>query len=284
MAEIRPYQQGDLEQLSALANAHIAVATPGFSVPAAWIAARLERNPDEHVTDPWVAERVTLVAVERERVVAAAQLHRYADEARVSDSLRGVGEIAWLFALPSAPAAGEALVHESVARLRAWSVRRVLALGGGLGPTTYGVPDAWPHVAALLATAGFGDACVQEEVVLAAALDDLRPAPALDGVELVRVAFDEGAELRARARQRDARQACGSSCTTRPSCRPWPAGARSGGSRSARRTAARASAAGSSRGAPSGSGCAAATGCCARCWRPTRRAPARSGGRSACSR
>jgi len=73
----------------------------------------------------------------------------------------------------------------------------VLALGGGLGPTIYGVPDAWPHVAALLATAGFGDACVQEEVVLAAALDDLRAAPALDGIELVRVAFDEGAELRA---------------------------------------------------------------------------------------
>src|SRR3954454_20068762 len=105
MAEIRPYQQGDLEQLTALANAHIAVATPGFTVPAAWIAARLERNPDERLTDPWVAERATLVAVERERVVAAAQIQRFAGDARASDSLRGTGELAWLFALPSEPAA-----------------------------------------------------------------------------------------------------------------------------------------------------------------------------------
>src|ERR1700704_4809360 len=106
MAEIRPYEQHDLEQLTALANAHIAAATPGFTVPAAWIAARLERNPDEHVTDPWVAERETLVAGEGGRVVAAAQLQRYADEPRVSDSLRGCGEIAWLFAHPGAVDAG----------------------------------------------------------------------------------------------------------------------------------------------------------------------------------
>src|SRR4051812_47882634 len=197
MAEIRPYQQGDVEQLTALANAHIAVATPGFTVPAGWIAARIERNPDEDVTDPWVADRATLVAVEHERVVAAAQIHRYADEPRVSESMRGIGEIAWLFALPSERAAGSELVGDCIARLRAWEVRRVCALGGGLGPTTYGVPDTWPHVAALLAAASFGDGCVQEEVVLAAALDDLRPAPALDDLRLVRAAFDGGAELRA---------------------------------------------------------------------------------------
>src|SRR3954452_23494423 len=100
MAEIRPYQQGDLEQLTALANAHIAVATPGFTVPAGWIAARIERNPDEYVTDPWIADRATLVADERQRVVAAAQVHRYADEGHVSASMRGIGEIAWLIALP----------------------------------------------------------------------------------------------------------------------------------------------------------------------------------------
>jgi len=197
MAGIRPYQQNDLEQLTALANVHIAAATPGLTVPAAWLGARMEQNPDECITDPWVAERETLVAVERDRVAAAAQIHRYADEARVSDSLRGIGEIAWLFALPGEPAAGEALVRECVARLRRWGVLRVCALGGGLGPTTYGVPDAWPHVAALLAAAGFGHGCVQEEIVMAAALDDLPAAPPFEGIELRRVAFDDGAELRA---------------------------------------------------------------------------------------
>src|SRR3954452_18461090 len=180
MAEIRPYRTEDLAQLTALANAHISAATPGFTVPTRWIAARLERNPNEHVTDPWVAERATLVAVERERVAAAAQMHRYAADERVSQSLSGSGEIAWLFARPEQPAAGEALLEACVARLRGWEVRRVLALGGGLGPLTYGVPDTWPHVAALLAGAGFDDRAVQEEVLYAAALDELAPAPSLD--------------------------------------------------------------------------------------------------------
>jgi GNAT superfamily N-acetyltransferase len=197
MAEIRPYQNDDLAQLTALANAHIAVATPGFTVSTQWIAARLERNPDEYVTDPWVAERATLVAVERERVAAAAQLHRYAADERVSQSLSGTGELAWLYARPEQPEAGEALVEACVARLRAWEVRRVLALGGGLGPLTYGVPDTWPHIAALLSGAGFDDGCVQEEVLYAAAVDELAPAPALHGVQLGRAAFDHGLELRA---------------------------------------------------------------------------------------
>lgn len=42
------------------------------------VMSQLERDPGEFKVDPWVIERATLVADQRERIVAAAHLLRYA--------------------------------------------------------------------------------------------------------------------------------------------------------------------------------------------------------------
>ena len=48
-----------------------------MSVSVNAVMSQLEREPGEFVVDPWVTERVTLVADQRRRVVAAAHLLRY---------------------------------------------------------------------------------------------------------------------------------------------------------------------------------------------------------------
>ena len=192
MAEIRPYDPSDLAQLTALVNAHVATATPGWTLPSGWIATRLERNPDEYVVDPWVRERSTLVAVERERVVAACHLLRYAGDERVSDSYRDAGEVGWLFAYPAAHSAGEELLGAALRCIEEWQVTRRYACGGGLGPEVNGVADCWAHVARLLREAGFEGG--REEVLYAGRLADLgEPGePPLPGLRVVRETFDGG--------------------------------------------------------------------------------------------
>ena len=76
--EVRPFRRGDREQLTALLNAHAAAVVPGVSVSVNAVMSQLERDPGEFKVDPWVIERATLVADQRERIVAAAHLLRYA--------------------------------------------------------------------------------------------------------------------------------------------------------------------------------------------------------------
>ncbi len=286
MAEIRPYQQGDLEQLTALANAHIAVATPGFTR-----AGRVDRGAPR--AQPRRARHRPLgrrAGHARGRRARARRRPRpsstaYADEARVSDSLRGVGEIAWLFALPSAPARGRGPGRTSASRACAPGASAACsrsAAGSGRRPTACPTPGRTSRPCSRPPASA--TARVQEEVVLAAALDDLRAAPALDGVELVRVAFDEGAELRAAPRRRDARQAAAAAARPGRAAGPGPLGrglgdrGRRGAPPPGRRPLARRP---GRRVAPAGRPRPAAV---RGAGRPTRRPPARSGGRSACSR
>jgi hypothetical protein len=84
--EIRPFRQGDREQLTGLVNAHIAAVIPGIVVSVNTVMSQLEREPGEAVVDPWVIERETLVAVQRDAIVAAAHLHRFGDGVDVSES------------------------------------------------------------------------------------------------------------------------------------------------------------------------------------------------------
>src|ERR1700704_239094 len=93
---IRPFERRDREQVTDLVNAHIGAVLPGVSVSVNAVMSQLEREPGEAIVDPWVSERATLVAIERERVIAAAHLLRYASDARVSESYRDLGEIRWL--------------------------------------------------------------------------------------------------------------------------------------------------------------------------------------------
>jgi hypothetical protein len=88
MPTIEPFRKPHLPQLQALVNSHAGAVVPGWAVPAAYIAELLVRDPGEYVTDSWVVERVTLCAVERDRVVAAAHLLRYDDGPQVRDAMR----------------------------------------------------------------------------------------------------------------------------------------------------------------------------------------------------
>lgn len=176
--EVRPFRRADREQVAALVNAHIGAVLPGVTVSVNAVMSQLEREPGEYVVDPWAVERSTLVAVARERVVAAAHLIRYGADERVSDAYRDVGEIRWLLFWPPAPDAADALMLGCLEAMAAWGVRCVVTDGTLPAPGVYGVPDVWPHVRAAYERAGFapGD---RVEVVLLAQVDAL---PRCDGV------------------------------------------------------------------------------------------------------
>lgn len=82
MVEVRSFARHDREQLTRLVNAHIATATPGGSIPSAMLLSQLEHPLDEHIIGPWVTDLATFVAVQRDRIVGAAHLRRYADDQR----------------------------------------------------------------------------------------------------------------------------------------------------------------------------------------------------------
>jgi GNAT superfamily N-acetyltransferase len=159
--QVRQFNRADRDQVTALANAHIAAVVPNASVSVQALLSQLEREPGEFIVDPWIQERVTLVAEQRARVVAAAHLLRYRDDPQVSDSYRDAGEIRWLLCWPSASywpdaeAAGEALIGACLAQLDRWQVGRRYADGTLPAPGVYGVPEQWPHVRALYERAGF---------------------------------------------------------------------------------------------------------------------------------
>jgi GNAT superfamily N-acetyltransferase len=175
--QIRPFTRSDRDQLTTLVNAHLAAVMPGAALSVQALLSHLEAEPSEFIVDRWVTERQTLVADQDDRIVAAAHLRRYADWPEVGPMYAGTGEIAWLCCYldapiwPGAEEAGWALLEAAVARLGGWQVRRAYADGSLPVPSVYGVPDAWPHVAALYARAGFTPG--REETVLVCAVTDL---------------------------------------------------------------------------------------------------------------
>jgi GNAT superfamily N-acetyltransferase len=200
--EVRPFRRGDRDQLTALVNAHVQAVVPGVSVSVNTVLSQLERDPGEFIVDPWVAERATLVADQRGRVVAAAHLLRYGQSEQVGESLREAGEISWLLYWPEATywpdsaEAADALVSACLAQLRRWGVARWYADGALPAPGVYGVPAQWPHVRVLYERAGF----VHEghtEVVLLAHVDELpRPSQApITGLEVRRAVGVNGTRL-----------------------------------------------------------------------------------------
>src|SRR5437764_10268109 len=102
--QVRPFRRGDRDQLTKLVNAHAEVVVPGMSVSVNTVLSSLERRPGEFIVDPWVSERVTLVAEQASRIAAAAHLLRYFPDERAGVSVRDAGEICWLLFWPQAPA------------------------------------------------------------------------------------------------------------------------------------------------------------------------------------
>ncbi len=182
--EVRAFRRADGEQVTALVNAHVQAVLPGVSVPQNAVLGQLERDTSEFIVYPWVAERRMFVAEERGRIVAAALLHRYADEEHVSESYRDSGSIHWLVCWrdapywPDATAAGAALMRRCVEQLQGWSVRSVHASGELPAPVVYGVPNCWPHIADLYQNAGFVHTGRIEIVLVAAVAEIPRPVAA----------------------------------------------------------------------------------------------------------
>jgi len=182
--EVRPFRRADRQQLTDLVNSHAGAVVPGLGVSVAAVLSQLERQPGEYIVDPWVSERVTLVAEQHERVAAAAHLLRYAGDERVGPAYRNGGEIRWLLFWPEGPrlgspywtdatdAAGK-LMTACIGQLEDWGVTTHSASGDLPVPGVYGVPEQWPHVRALYERAGFRHEG-HTEIVFLAAVEDLR--------------------------------------------------------------------------------------------------------------
>jgi GNAT superfamily N-acetyltransferase len=207
--EVRPFRRGDRDQLTSLVNAHLAAVVPGMGVSVATVLGQLEREPGEFIVDPWVRERVTLVAVEHDRIAAAAHLLRYASGERVGPDYRNSGEIRWLLFWPEGPAsenanwtdatrAAELLITACVGRLEEWGVSSIVAGGELPAPGVYGVPEQWPHIRALYERAGFRHSGHTEVLYLIGVEEVPAPAePPLAGLRVRRSVGLNGTRLSA---------------------------------------------------------------------------------------
>jgi len=180
--QVRRFARIDREQVTALVNAHVGAVVPNVSVSVQGLMSQLEREPGEFIVDPWVAERITLIAIERERVVAAAHLLRYGDDDRVALDYRGAGEIRWLVFWPDAPQAGQELAVACLSQLERWGVRRCYADGSLPAPGVYGVPEQWPHIRAVYEGVGFCHDDPAELVFVARIQDVPRPNRPIAGL------------------------------------------------------------------------------------------------------
>jgi GNAT superfamily N-acetyltransferase len=185
--EVRSFQRLDRDQLAALVNSHIAAVVPGVQVSVNTLLARMEREPGESIVDPWVVERRTLVAVERDAVVAGAHLHLYGADDRVGESYRGAAEFRWIVVRPDASAAADALVRACLDVFARWQARARYADCSLPAPFCYGISDCWPHLRELLVRNGFAHEGHVELILQAAVADLPQPAgPPLTGLELRR--------------------------------------------------------------------------------------------------
>ncbi|GAA0900741.1 hypothetical protein GCM10009557_76800 [Virgisporangium ochraceum] len=199
--QVRAFARSDRDQVTALVNAHVAAVVPGVSVSVQGLLGQLEREPGEFIVDRWVRQRLTLVAEQRQRVVAAAHLLRYDTEE--SEGYRDAGEIRWLAYWPPTPnwpdsaAGGEALMLACHAQFQRWGVARRYADGTLPVPGVYGVPEQWPHVRVLYERHGFRHDG-HTEVVYLAAVDRLRrPAAPVAGLTVRRTVGSSGTRISA---------------------------------------------------------------------------------------
>ena len=204
---VRPFQRTDREQVTALVNAHIAAVIPGGSISVNGLLSFLEGESGEYVTNPWVAERVTLVAEQKNRIVATAHLLRYADDPKVGSTYRNVGEILFLVfwppstLFPDTEKAARELLAGCAARLHSWRVASVFADGTLPAPGVFGVPEQWPHVRELYREHGFTEPMRTELVLFARVADLERPRSELAAVRTVGIcgtrisAVENGATL-----------------------------------------------------------------------------------------
>ncbi|WP_306319454.1 MULTISPECIES: GNAT family N-acetyltransferase [unclassified Streptomyces] len=206
---VRPFRRADRDQLTTLINAHVAAVVPGLSVSVNTVLSSLERQPDEFVTDPWVAERVTLVAEQRGHLVAAAHLLRYRDDASVGSEYRDAAEIGWFLhrppssLWPGAEKATDLLMAGCLTQLTRWRPRARYADGALPAPAIYGLPRPWPHIREAYLRAGFRHTG-GTEVVLIARADELPRPRARQDLAFERTLGESGTRFTAYADDGDA--------------------------------------------------------------------------------
>lgn len=185
---VRPFRRSDRDQVTSLVNLHAQAVIPGASVSVNAVLSQLEREPGEFIVDPWVRERVTLVAEQEQRIVAAAHLLRYGSGSDVGPAYRDFSEIRWLLCWVSddAKAAGAALSAACLQQFREWGTSTWGADGALPVPGVYGVPEQWPHVRAIYEAAGFRHEGTTEVVLLAPVEDLPRGSAPVEGLSLRR--------------------------------------------------------------------------------------------------
>ena len=195
MTEIAPLDRFHLPQALELINGHVGAAMPGWSLTSDYLWARLHREPQESVTDPWVVERRSIVGIVKDGVRAAAHLRRYGEET----PWRGVGEIGWILFWPEDQEAGVAVMTECRRQMEAWQVteERVGSLPV-LG--LVGVPDVWPHISGLMEQFGFSTNEEDDESIYAGTLHGISVPgePPVAGVTIHRAMGQFGARFVAR--------------------------------------------------------------------------------------
>ncbi|MGH3303755.1 MAG: hypothetical protein ACRDOK_19165 [Streptosporangiaceae bacterium] len=206
--EVRPFRRSDRDQLTHLVKSHAAAVVPGMGASVSAVLSSLERQPGEFIEDPWVSERLTLVAEQHDRITAAAHLLRYFPDERAGIAARDVGVIDWLLFWPEAPAgnpcwpdatpAADELMAGCISQLQEWGVARQEAGGDLPVRGVYGIPDQWPHISALYERAGFTHTG-HTEIIFMARVDDLpRPADVpIAGLSVCRTAGMNGTRLSA---------------------------------------------------------------------------------------
>ncbi|MBR8640174.1 N-acetyltransferase [Streptomyces tuirus] len=201
--EVRPFRRSDRDQLTDLVNMHVAAVVPGVSVSVNTVLSDLERQPGEFITDPWVAERTTLVAEQRQHVVAAAHLLRYRAGGEVGEAYRDAAEINWFVHRPAAPLwpeadrAADLLMRACLAQFARWNVRVRYADGALPAPLVYGLPRNWPHIRAVCERAGFRHVGDTEVILISRVADLPEPGPR-PGVTVERTLGECGTRFTAR--------------------------------------------------------------------------------------
>lgn len=186
---VQPFEPAYLPGLRTLVNNHLQAVVPGWALTDGTLSARLSRNPGEFVTDPWVAERATMLVAEGWEVLATAHLLRYGDGEEVGRHFRGVGEIAWLLCVPGYPEAASTVLRGAWETLSCWGVQREEICSGGLPvPAFGGVADCWPTVAEALMAAGYRPRPEHREALYGGTLAGVAEpgVPPLRGLELRR--------------------------------------------------------------------------------------------------
>jgi hypothetical protein len=156
IVHILPVESRYLLPLQRLANVHLSATVPGWTLPADYLARHQRCDDTETITEPWVTERSTLLAVDRGQLLVAGRLVRYGDGPEVSGYYRDGGAISWLVARPDRLDAAAALLNAAEEQFATWNVSRIYGWDTGLPVyALWGIPDSWPHIADAQSAAGY---------------------------------------------------------------------------------------------------------------------------------